>query len=336
MAKPGEAENAKIKTPQGAETPEEARYYLIALLMLLLPALMAAYYYRSQALRQLVVCSLSALAFEWIVRLLFRKTMDKKFDCGSLFTGAVIAICLPANAPFYVGISAAAFAILVAALPFGGIHRAPFIPAAAGMAFAVVCFKDAVFTYPAIEGIQSSIIPSGVSLASLLQHGVAPRLDTASLLDLLLGQVSGPMGTGSLSFIMGTIFFTFLLGREAFCCSAGFIGGMAAMAAIFPRIPTGSMNSVFLELSAGAALLCGVCLLHHPASRPRHWGWCLAYGLYTAIIAMCFRYFGPYEEGVWFAILFVNGTWGFLQEMFISLWRLTPWGKRQMEVNSYA
>ncbi|MDR1409294.1 MAG: RnfABCDGE type electron transport complex subunit D [Oscillospiraceae bacterium] len=320
------------KTPTEKLVPaQEAKYYQIALLMLMLPVALAWYYYRGQALRQVVICALAALASEWVVRLIFRKSMNNQFDCGSLFTGAAIALCLPANAPIYVGVSAAMFAVLVAALPFGGVHRAPFIPAAAGMAFAVICFKDAVFSYPPIMLDQSaSVIPPGESLASLLQNGVAPRLDVASMLDLLLGKVSGPMGSGCLTLILGTVFFTFLLGKEAFCSSAGFLAGIAAYAALFPRVPTDSLNSVLLELSAGAAMLCGVCLLHHPASRPKHWAWCIAYGAYSAVAVMCFRRFGAYEEGAWFAILFSNGTWGIVQELLTKLWALTPWSRKEL------
>jgi Na+-translocating ferredoxin:NAD+ oxidoreductase RnfD subunit len=299
--------------------------------MLILPAVLAWYYYRNQALRQIAICAVSALLCELAVRLLFRKSVRNQLDFGSIFTGAVIALCLPANAPPYVGISAAMFAMLVAALPFGGTHRAPFIPAAAGMAYAVVCFKDIVFTYPAIVSISQSesVIFPGVSLASLLQQGIAPRLDTASLLEILLGQVSGPMGAGCISLMIGTVFFTLLLGKEAFCCSVGFIGGMAAYAALFPRVQTDGLESVALELSAGAAMLCGICLLHHPASRPKHWAWSLAYGVYTAAATMCFRRFGAYEEGVWFAILFSCGTWGIVQDALTGLWKLMPWARKE-------
>ena len=144
MANNAKASENKLKFSQ------DAKYYQTALMMLMLPTVMAWYFYRGQALRQIVICALSALACEWAVRLLFRKTMNNQFDCGSLFTGAVIALCLPADAPIYVGVSAVIFAVFVAAMPFGGINKAPFVPAAAGMAFAVVCFKDIVFTYPPI------------------------------------------------------------------------------------------------------------------------------------------------------------------------------------------
>ena len=312
------AAGPKVKLPPSPE----AKYYQTALFMLMLPTLLAGYYYGGQALRQIAFCALSALACEWAVRLPFRKTMSKQFDFGSLFTGAVIALCLPADAPLYVGVSASVFAILVAAMPFGGTHRAPFVPAAAGMAFAVLCFKDAVFAYPPIAPEQAeSVFPLGQSLASLLREGGAPRQSEAFLLELFRGQISGPMGS-YLTLLLGTVFFTFLLGIESFCGTAGFVAGMAAMAAVFPRAPTGSMNSVYLELAAGAALLCGTCLIHHPASRPKHWGWCLAYGLYNAVAVMCFRYFGAYEEGVWFAILFVNGTWQVVQDSLTLLWKL--------------
>ncbi|MCL2023065.1 MAG: RnfABCDGE type electron transport complex subunit D [Oscillospiraceae bacterium] len=295
-------------------------HFFIALLMLMLPTVMAWYYYRGDALRQIVTCAAAAFICELAVRFVFRKTLKFSFDYGSLFTGAFIALCLPADASLTLSLCAVFFAVLVAALPFGGFQHAPFIPAAAGLAFVCLCFPEEFFTYPPVVLPQSeSIIAQGDSLALLLQTGGISRLETISLLEIINGNISGPMGAGSLPLIFGTIFFTLLLGKEAFASSAGFAAGMTAMAALFPRVTTGMTHSILLELSAGAALLCGICLIHSPANRPKHWGWCLGYGIYTAIAVMCYRYFGVHEEGVWFAVLFANGTWGILEGAFTKL-----------------
>ena len=66
-------------------------------------------------------------------------------DCSPLITGAVIALLLPANVPFWVVAVADAFAILVAKEPFGGTGRNPFNPGAAGVAFVTVLWPQYVF-----------------------------------------------------------------------------------------------------------------------------------------------------------------------------------------------
>jgi hypothetical protein len=45
---------------------------------------------------------------------------------------------------------------------------------------------------------------------------------------------------------------------------------------------------------------------------------------------MCFRRFGAYEEGVWFAILFANGSWGIVQESLTWLWKKLPWSREEL------
>ncbi|MDR0883049.1 MAG: RnfABCDGE type electron transport complex subunit D [Oscillospiraceae bacterium] len=306
--------NAAAPALEPKKAAEHAKYYQTAVLMLLLPAALSWYYYGATALHTLVVCVLTALASEWGIRLIFRKTMLVPFDFGSVCTGAAIALMLPANVPVYVGIGASMFAVLVAAMPFGGVHRAPFVPAAAGMAFAVVCFKEAVFTYPAIVSSQSAPLVQGVSLASLLSQGIGLRLDSGSMLMVVLGQIPGPMGAGGLLFLLGTLFFLLIMGKEVFASAVGYIAGLAGFAALFPRVPTGAFNSVILELASGAALLCGIALIHHPGTRPKHWGWCVGFGFWAALAVMCFRRFGAYEEGAWFALLFAGATWPILQE----------------------
>ena len=52
-------------------------------------------------------------------------------DASPLITGAMIALLMPANIPFWVVAAADAFAILAAKEPFGGTGRTPFNPAAA-------------------------------------------------------------------------------------------------------------------------------------------------------------------------------------------------------------
>ena len=131
----------RIKTPKSP--------YMSYLLMLAAPAIVAWYYYGAFAFRAILTGIISAVAVEAVALLIMKRKLNCLSDMHAVFTGFAIAMLLPATAPIWLIGAGSAFAILVAKIPFGPAHKAPFVPAAAGMAFLTVCFPDEVFKYPA-------------------------------------------------------------------------------------------------------------------------------------------------------------------------------------------
>lgn len=270
------------------------RYYTDALIMLSGPVFMAVALYRFEAAILLAVSIASALACEALGALLLKGGQTTVRDLSAVFTGAAIALMLPAGASPLLAAAGSVFAVCAAKLPFGGAMHAPFVPAAAGMAFLCVSWPEKVFTY------------SGVSIAAMLQVKNSIRLNPLNLFDLLLGGYPGPMGTGCIAVLLACSVYFLIRRRRALWAPLGFLMACAAMAALFPRVYSGSLTSVVMELSAGSLVFAAIFLLPDPASAPSGRASGFLYGVFAGALCMLLRRYGTAEEGVFFAILIVN------------------------------
>jgi len=298
---------------------QEARAWNVTSLLMTLPLLLIGfYYYGGQALRSAAGGVIAAVLCEVVAGrlILKRRTVD---DWNAVVTGIWVACMLPADmlpgnaAPLYAALGAA-FAVLVVKIPFGGTMHAPFTPAAAGFAFLTVCFPHRVFAFtPSVE------FPPAykASLASMLQNGRSV-LSGKQLTALLLGQSAGPMGTGGILVIATALLAMLLLNRQrrsAACSSLGFLGAVAFIAFVFPRVLVNPLNplqsrieSIGMELCAGSLSFAAVYLLPDPAVMPRRWFTRLGFGAIAGALAMLMRHIGSYEESVCFAVLLADAA----------------------------
>ena len=120
---------ARFKRIKAPKSP-----YTSYLLMLAAPAIVSWYYYGALAFRAILTGIISAVAVEAVALLIMKRKLNCLSDMHAVFTGFAIAMLLPATAPIWLIGAGAAFAILVAKIPFGPAHKAAFVPAAAGMA----------------------------------------------------------------------------------------------------------------------------------------------------------------------------------------------------------
>ena len=285
------------------------------LIMLIAPCVMAVWHYGGRALWIVFLSILSALLTDGIASAVLGKPFRIK-DLSDIFIGTAIAMMMPAGVPFYVPVSAACFAVAAVKVPFGGATRSPFIPAAAGFAFASVCFKEQVFDF-AYKSEGKFL--GETSLASLLSHGNSLHINLSTLLDIVIGNVAGPMGTGCGILMVASCIYLFVRRKRALLATAGFIGACIVFAVIFPRINMPAeissvgillkavMTSILLEISSGSLLFAAVFLLTDHATLPKSSINRVIYGIVCGVFCMGMRAVGVYEETVCFAILFANG-----------------------------
>lgn len=247
------------------------------------------------------VCILSEILFSLIARIPIRVN-----DLSCVVTGLVIALLMPVNVPQWLPMLAAGFAILVAKAPFGGTGRAPFNPAAAGVAFVTVCFPGQSFQALPLRQFpwwgECQGIPEETA-ASLLQRGMRPEMGA---LERIWNVAAGPAGQTALLVLLAAGLYLVIRKTAPWdgmlCCLAG----AAAAAFLFPRVVGPRWESVLFELLAGSLVFCAVFLVGEPSTSPHtRLGRCL-YGLGIGILAILLRHIGPYEEGVCFAVLLAN------------------------------
>ena len=274
------------------------------LVMLIAPCIVAVWYYGSKVFAVLAVGIASALVCDFAASVLLGREFRLK-DFSNIFIGAAIAMMMPAGVPLYIPAVAASFAVLAVKIPFGGALHAPFVPAAAGFAFASVCFKEQIFTYA--YNSDGKIFGAN-SLASLLARGNSVSLSSAATtVDLLAGNSAGPMGTGCVLLMIACCAYLFVKRRKALLVTAGFVVACAVVAAVAPRINASPLSSIVLELSSGSLLFAAVFLITDHATMPQKNLNRVVYGAICGILCMIMRRMGTFEEPVCFAILLANG-----------------------------
>lgn len=284
-------------------TVKASRLYGDYLIMLLAPLILAVYHYGARALAVVATGIISAMLADLLLCALLKKTFRLK-DLSNIFIGAAIAMMMPAGIPLYVPAAASVFAVAAVKAPFGGSLRAPFVPAAAGFAFASVCFKDLIFDY---SYNSADKLLGERSLGALLAQGNAVHLDAINTFDILSGNVAGPMGTGCALLMLACCAVLILRRKGALFTVAGFIAVCAVYAAIFPRVNASAFASIFFELSAGSLLFAAVFFLTDYATLPQGVAAKLAGGAVCGFFCMLMRSVGTYEEAVCFAVLLANG-----------------------------
>lgn len=272
------------------------------LIMLIAPFALAVIYYGISAVYITAVSVATAVLCDAIASALLGKRFRLK-NLDSIFTGAAIAMMMPAGISLYIPVIASAFAVLVAKMPFGGGINAPFVPAAAGFAFSCVCFKERIFDYSFSTGAK---FLGSSSIASMLAKGNSVHLNSGNLIDILCGNSAGSLGTGCVLIMLGCCAYLFVKRKKALLSTLGFVAVYAVFAFFLPRVNASGLTSVILELSSGSLLFAAVFFMTDYSTMPQSNFYSVLYGAIGGILCMLMRRLGAYEEPACFAVLLAN------------------------------
>ena len=270
------------------------------LLMLIAPCVLSVWYYGKAASVTILTCVLTSVICDIVASIIVRKQYFVA-DLSALCSGIMIALMMPAGVPVYVCIVACIFAVTVVKIPFGGGMRVPFVPAAAGFAFASVCFGDLLFTY---SGGRDGMLTASVS--SVLASGNSMKIDISSIIDILTGNIYGPMGTGCIIVFIGCAAFLFIRRRSALFTTGSFLLTVIAASLIAPRSSGSVLASPVLELASGSLMFAAIFLLTDYATIPRRTLNKIVYGVFCGIVTMVMRHTGAFEETICFAVVISN------------------------------
>jgi electron transport complex protein RnfD len=278
------------------------RRMMIDVLLGLLPLVaVAVWQFRHLALLQIGIGVGAALAAEWLFQRM-RGRAATLSDCSAAVTGLILALSLPATAPWYVAAVGSFAAIGLAKVVFGGLGQNLFNPAMVGRAFAMIAFPAAVGA-SAYVAAQSSIdaLTTATPLTALKMAG-----EVMALQPLFLGTTNGSIGeTSALAAILGGLYLC-LRRTASWEIPAGAILAVLAAAGLPALFRDGTGWSVAHDLCAGAFLFGAFFIATDPVSSPLtpkgKWIFGAAYGLMVLLI----RRLSGYPEGVMFAILIVN------------------------------
>ncbi len=280
---------------------------------------MAAFYYGPRALALGLCGVLTCWAADFVCVTLRRMRFNPR-DLSPAVTGMIIPLLMPATVGFSVVAAAGLFAICFVKHPFGGLGYNIFNPAAGGVAFAMVCWPTAMFSYPGHFIDLAPFTPVTTALSTgdayTLYLGGVPTTDFNNI---LLGLMPGPMGAANVLVILACMVYlvargTVRLQQTAFC-----LGTVALLAFFFPRADVPGLLSVFYELFCTSVVFCAVFMLTDPVTSPKRGMAKALYGLAAGVVIMLFRWHGGYEETAPFALLLINGT-SHLFDRLMELW----------------
>lgn len=267
----------------------------------------AFYYYGPRALTLTLVSVISCIIFEYLT-CKFMKSKSNVGDLSAVVTGMILALNLPVTAPLWMPAVGALFAMIIVKQFFGGIGRNIFNPAAAAVAFLMVSWPGIMSAAPLPFGhYRPFATPAGVQMGraalDALKTGIRPD---NTLTEMFLGYTPGYLGVAPV-FILLVGFLVLLYRRIAnWQVPLGFLGSMALIALMFPRCPSGRLDSVLYELTSGAAVFAAMFMATDPVTTPVTKLGRFLFGLICGVVTMLLRYFGTYPEGVYFAILLAN------------------------------
>ena len=213
-------------------------------------------------------------------------------DGSAAVTGLLLGLTLPPEAPWYVPVFGAVFAIFIAKQVFGGLGDNFVNPALAGRAFLLACWPVEMTSYPnpfAVDALTSA--------TPLADAGFAQS--AAALQNAYLGLVPGTIGeTCKLALLLGA---AYLLLRRVidWRIPVAYLGSLALLSWAFGE-------NGLLAIGLGGAILGAFFMATDYVTSPiTPWGK-LVYGVGCGLITFAIRTWGAYPEGVTYAILLMN------------------------------
>ncbi len=316
--------------PHAFNADQTTRKMMVDVLIALMPVVaMSIYVFRLYAVKQILICTGSAVVAEAFFSHLRGKKVTLQ-DCSAAVTGLILALSLPGTAPWYVGVLGAVVAIGIGKVVFGGLGQNIFNPAMVGRAFVMLAFATALGAggyvlkteTPAETTTQvvqaDPAAPDAITKPTPMTHGknadnklaagekLQPEEQSLpSTQELLIGTVNGSLGeTSALACLLGGLYL--LLRRTAsWEIPAGVLVAAAAIGSGV-QLWGNSQMSVGYHLLGGAlmfgAFFIATDLVTSPITRKGRF----IFGLGVGALVMLFRLLSNYPEGVMFAVLIMN------------------------------
>jgi electron transport complex protein RnfD len=285
----------------------DTRSVMLDVLLSLLPALAVAVYIFGLRAFVLVLVSVGAsVFFEWAYRRLMKKPASVH-DLSAAVTGLLLAFCLPANAPYWIPVVGAFFAIVFVKQLYGGIGKNFLNPALAARAFlfswpVIMTTWAAPRSFGSIFNLGADAVTSATPMASL-HFG---KLPAASLMDCFLGYVGGSMGEVSAAALLlgGLYLIVFKIISPRIPLS--YLLTVAVLTFLFPRGGNERLTWMAYNLFSGGLMLGAIFMATDYSTSPITKKGQIIFGVGCGLLTVFIRYFGSYPEGVSYAILIMN------------------------------
>lgn len=302
------------------KTQKKDEFYKEMLPALLLPFIMAVHFY---GIRAFLIClvSVSGAVISELIGSKIIKQVPKLSDCGSLYTGMLLALMMPASVSLWIPLLGSVFAVLFVKIPFGGINSSPFSCTAAAFSFLSICKSTEIFAYPVLKSDASAVpfsspdFVAGTSAAQSLLQNKTHGVTAVEIINTFIGSVPGPMGMTAAVVLLGLLFYVLAKRPKNFVNAISFLVTCFVGCIITVAVDCGSlfalnpMRMICVRLFSGFTLCIAVFLITEESQSPDRIPHRIIYGAAAAVGYLLLRRFSVFEDAGCFAVLAVNALW---------------------------
>lgn len=266
---------------------------MLAVVIALLPAAgFGIYNFGVRALVTILVTVASTVFTEFI----FEKICKKKVTVGdysAVVTGLLLALNLPASAPWWIGVVGGVFAILVVKMLFGGLGQNFMNPALGARCFLLISFTSIMTNFDCDAY-------AGATPLANLKNGV-----DVNILDMVIGRTSGTIGETSMIAVVAGACFLILTGVIDLRIPGSYIVSFVVFISLFGGR---GLDPAYISahLAGGGLMLGAFFMATDYVTRPITKNGQYLFGILLGVLTGIFRIFGPSAEGVSYAIIIGN------------------------------
>ena len=268
-------------------------HIMLAVVVALLPtAVYGIYNFGFKAAILILVTVASTVLTEYV----YEKAMKKNITIGdfsAVVTGLLLALNLPASAPWWIGVIGGVFAILVVKMLFGGLGQNFMNPALAARCFLLISFTGIMTNFECDAY-------TGATPLAALKAG-----ESVNVYNMVLGRCNGTIGETSMAMILIGAILLLLLGIIDLRVPGTYIVSFVIFLGLFGGRGFDT-NYISAHLAGGGLMLGAFFMATDYVTRPITVKGQYLYGILLGFLTCVFRVFGPSAEGVSYAIIIGN------------------------------
>lgn len=286
-------ENYNISSSPHIRSKVTTGSIMLYVIIALLPAtIFGVYTFGVPALLVVLITTASAVLTEYV----YQKLMKKKVTIGDFsaaLTGLLLALNLPAEAPWWMCVLGSVFAILIVKQVFGGLGQNFMNPALGARCFLLISFTGRMTSF-VYDGV------TGATPLALLKAG-----ESVNLMDMLIGNEAGTIGETSVIAILIGALFLIAMGIIDLRIPGTYIASFVVFIVLFGDRGL-DLTYITAHLCGGGLMLGAWFMATDYVTSPITKAGQIVYGICLGVLTGLFRLFGGSAEGVSYAIIFSN------------------------------
>ena len=303
------------------------RWVMQQVILACIPAILTlSYFFGLGVLLNILLACSSALLAEALVLKLRKRSFAPLQDYSALLTGLLLAVCLPASAPWWIPVSGALFALLVGKHLFGGLGQNPFNPAMTAYAFLLISFPLPMTLWPLPYGVEDLSWLNSLQGTDAITGATA--LDAWRNKGTLMAEEfwQATRSINPAAFINPITFNPAMLQASGYIALAWLLGGsylvakrlinwqlplaffatLLVFSAFLWGIDTSHYAAPWLHFAAGSAVFAAFFILTDPASGATSVKGRIYFAIGAGLLVISIRTWGSYPDGIAFAVLLMN------------------------------